>query len=304
MRYVIIQSMKKLFTPQVIFVISMAVFGTIGLFVKNIPLSSGEIALYRAILATLLIFIFLLVTKRKIPFRDIKKQIPLLFISGVCMGFNWIFLFEAYKYTTVSVATISYYFAPVLVMVISPFLFKEKMTLKNVVCFIFSTLGIVLITGVGDLSTGKNHLLGVAFGLMAAILYASVVLINKFIKNVEGISRTFLQFIFAIVVLLPYVLLTSGINAFTLNLNGAIMLLIVGLVHTGITYCLYFSSLKELKGEKLAILSYVDPLVAVICSVLILSEPLTITQAIGGVLVLGFTLINEIKFSKKPSALK
>ena len=290
--------MKKLFTPQFAFILSMAVFGTIGVFVKNIPLSPGEIALYRAILATLLILVFLLVTKRKIPFKDIKKQIPLLFLSGVAMGFNWLFLFEAYNYTTVSVATLSYYFAPVLVAIICPFLFKEKMTVKNIICFICSTLGIVLITGIGDLSSGKNHLIGVGFGLLAACLYASVVIINKYIKGVEGITRTFLQFIFAIIVLLPYVLLTSGINAFSLNLKGVTMLLIVGLVHTGVTYCLYFSSLKELKGEKLAILSYIDPLVAVLTSVLILQEPLTIMQAIGGLLVLGFTLFNEINLKK------
>ena len=295
--------MKKLFNSQFIYIVSMAIFGTIGLFVKNVGLTSGEIALYRAVLAIILISLFLIITKRKIPLKDIKKELPLLFISGACIGFNWIFLFEAYNYTTVSVATLSYYFAPVLVMVISPFLFKEKMTVKNIICFICSTLGIVLITGVGDLSSGKNHLIGVGFGLLAACLYASVIIINKFIKNVEGVVRTFLQFIFSIIVLVPYVLLTSGINVLTLNGKGLIMLLIVGLVHTGITYCLYFSSLKELKGEKVAILSYIDPLVAVICSVLILQEPLTILQAIGGVLVLGFTLINEISFKKpkKPS---
>lgn len=277
----------------------MTVFGTIGLFVRNINLPSGEIALYRAVLAAILIGIFLLVTKQKIPFEKIKKEIPLLVMSGVAMGFNWILLFEAYKYTTVSVATLSYYFAPVIVTIACPILFKEKMSAKQWICFIMSTLGIVLITGIGDLSQGTSHIKGILFGLGAATLYATVILLNKFIKNVDGIHRTFLQFLAAIAVLVPYVLLTDGINLNRLDSKGWMFLLVVGLVHTGITYCLYFSSLKELPGQKAAILSYIDPLVAVLVSVVILKEKITIMQIIGGILILGFTLWNEISPRKE-----
>lgn len=286
--------MKKTMSARTMLILSMGIFGTIGLFVRNIPLPSGEIALYRAVLAALLIGGFLLVTKQKIPFSKIKKEIPLLVLSGVAMGFNWILLFEAYKYTTVSVATLSYYFAPVIVTVACPILFKEKMNAKQWVCFLMSTIGIVLITGIGDLSQGSSHLKGIAFGLGAASLYATVILVNKFIKNVEGIHRTFLQFIAAIIVLVPYVLLTDGVNLQSLNGKGWAFILVIGLVHTGITYCLYFSSLKELPGQKAAILSYIDPLVAVLISVVVLNEKMTVMQIVGGLLILGFTLWNEI----------
>lgn len=286
--------MKKDLNSRTMLIISMTVFGTLGLFVRNVPLPSGEIALYRAVLAAILIGIFLLVTKQKIPFGKIKKEIPLLILSGVAMGFNWILLFEAYKYTTVSVATLSYYFAPVIVTIACPVLFKEKMGAKQRICFIMSTLGIVLITGIGDLSQGTSHIKGILFGLGAASLYATVILLNKFIKNVDGIHRTLLQFLSAIAVLVPYVLLTDGVNLHTLNTKGWIFLLIIGLVHTGITYCLYFSSLKELPGQKAAILSYIDPLVAVLVSVVVLKETMTVTQVIGGLLILGFTLWNEV----------
>ena len=286
--------MKRFMNPRVMLIISMTVFGTLGLFVRNISVSSGELALYRAILAALLIAVFLFFTKQKIPFREIKKEIPLLLLSGVAMGFNWIFLFEAYRYTTVSVATLSYYFAPVIVTVACPILFKEKMTAKQWICFFMSTLGIILITGLGDLSVGNNHFVGILFGLGAACLYATVILLNKFIKKVEGIHRTLLQFIAAILVLIPYVGFTSGVTLSDLDGTGWICLLIVGLVHTGVTYCLYFSSLKELPGQKAAILSYIDPLVAVLVSVLILGENMAAMQVIGGVLILGFTLWNEI----------
>ena len=291
--------MKKFLSARMMLVISMTVFGTIGLFVRNINLPSGEIALYRAVLAALLIGIFLLITKQKIPFAKIKKELPLLILSGVAMGFNWILLFEAYKYTTVSVATLSYYFAPVIVTIACPILFKEKMGLKQWLCFVMSTVGIVLITGIGDLSQGSSHIKGILFGLGAASLYATVILLNKFIKNVDGIHRTFLQFLAAIVVLVPYVLLTDGVNLHKLDSRGWIFLLVIGLVHTGVTYCLYFSSLKELPGQKAAILSYIDPLVAVLVSVVVLKETMTPMQIIGGLLILGFTLWNEISPKQK-----
>ena len=272
---------------------SMTIFGTLGLFVRNIPVSSGELALCRAVLAALLIAVFLLLTKQRIPFSRIKKEVPLLLASGIAMGINWILLFEAYKYTTVSVATLSYYFAPVIVTIVCPVLFQEKLTGKQILCFVMSTIGLVLITGIGEVGSGRDFV-GILFGLGAAAFYATVILLNKFIKNVEGIHRTFLQFLAAILILVPYVILTSGVTLGSLDGIGWINLLIVGLVHTGVTYCLYFSSLKELPGQKAAILSYIDPLVAVLISVTVLGEAMTLWQVIGGMLILGFTLWNEI----------
>ncbi|MEQ3473608.1 DMT family transporter [Enterococcus cecorum] len=286
--------MKNQKDARALLVFSMVIFGTLGLFVRNIQLSSGALAFYRAILAAVLIGGFLFVTKQKIQVKQFKKELPILLLSGVAMGFNWILLFEAYKYTTVSIATLSYYFAPVLVTLACPLLFKEKMTAKNWLCFIMSTLGIVLITGIGDFSQGKSNIVGILFGLGAACFYATVILLNKFIKNVGGIQRTFLQFLSAILILIPYVGFTSGFSLGQLTTIGWICLLIVGLVHTGVTYCFYFSALKELPGQKAAILSYIDPLVAVCISVFILGEPLTLLQFVGGALILGFTLWNEL----------
>ena len=285
--------MKKSTNARWMLMASMAIFGTLAPFVRRIGVTSGELALYRAVMAASLIAVFLLVTKQKIPLAAIKKEIPLL-LSGMAMGFNWILLFQAYKFTTVSVATLSYYFAPVIVTVLCPILFRERLTKKQIVCFVMSTAGLVLITGIGDLSGASSHLTGILFGLGAAALYATVIMINKFIKNVEGIHRTFLQFLSAIVVLVPYVLLTprSGLGA--LDGLGWGCLLVVGFIHTGVTYCLYFSSLKELPGQKAAILSYIDPLVAVLISVTILHESMTIWQIVGGLLILGFTLWNEL----------
>lgn len=285
--------MKKENKARLMILSSMTIFGTLAPFVRKIGVSSGELALYRAILAAAVIGLFLAVTGQKIPFGKLRREPVLLLISGMAMAFNWILLFEAYKYTTVSIATLSYYFAPVIVTVVCPILFRERMTGKQILCFVMSTVGIILITGVGDLGGGSD-LIGILFGLSAAVLYASVVLLNKFIKNVEGIHRTFLQFLAAILVLIPYVAGNGGMTLEVLDGTGWICLLVVGLVHTGVAYCLYFSALKEVSGQQASILSYVDPLVAVLISVTVLGETMNLTQALGGALILGFTLWNEL----------
>ena len=273
---------------------SMAIFGTLAPFVRNIPVSSGELALYRAVLAAALIGLFLLLTRQRIPVRALGRELVLLLFSGMAMGLNWILLFEAYKYTTVAISTLSYYFAPVIVTLVCPIFFKEKMTGKQILCFVMSTIGLALVIGITDLGSGGNDAIGVLFGLGAAVFYAAVILLNKFIRGVAGIHRTFLQFLAAIVILAPYVALSGGVTLGSMDDSGWICLLIVGLVHTGITYCLYFSSLKELPGQTAAILSYIDPLVAVVIGVVVLGEPLSWQQLIGGGLILGFTLWNEL----------
>lgn len=276
-------------------VASMVIFGTIGFFTRNIAVSSSELALYRAVLAMIMVGGYLLIRGKSIEIKSIKKDIPALMCSGVAMGINWILLFEAYRYTTISTATISYYFAPVIVMVACCFLFHEHLSKEKIVSFIMSAIGLILTMGIQDLRSGGNDLKGVLFGLSAAVFYAIVILLNKAIKNVAGLERTLFQFGACIIVLGPYVFLTSGITLYQLDTVGWTYLLIVGVVHTGIAYCLYFSALKDLPGQETAILSYIDPLVAVLLSVFVLGESITMLQVLGAVLILGFTLWNELR---------
>lgn len=277
-------------------VVSMTIFGTLGIFTRNIAVSSGELALYRAIMAAVLITAFLALSGRWLDLKAIRKELPLLVISGVAMGINWILLFEAYRRTTISIATLSYYFAPALVIALSPLLFREKLSKKQILCFVMSTLGLVLIIGVGS---AGGSIVGILFGLGAAYFYATVILLNKFIKNVTGLHRTLLQFYAAIAVLIPYVLCTGGMHPGVLDGTGWLCLIVVGVVHTFFAYCLYFSAIKDLPGQEAAILSYIDPLVAVLVSVLLLGEGIAPLQIVGGVLVLGFTLWNELGNDKK-----
>lgn len=282
-------------TSTRLYILSMVIFGTLAPFTRQIGVSSGALALYRAILGGGLIGGYLLLKKQN-PFSQGKgRDRLLLLLSGGAMGINWILLFEAYRYTTVSTATLCYYFAPVLVTLLSPVLFRERLTRRQLLCFAMATLGLFLITG---LEPGRS-LKGVLFGLGAAVFYATVVLLNKYIRGVDGIQRTFLQFLAAIITLIPYVACTGGVTVMTLDAVGWVCLLVVGIFHTGITYCLYFSSLKALPGQRAAILSYIDPVTAVLVSVLVLREPLSPRQAIGGCLVLGFTLWNAMPEKKK-----
>lgn len=281
------------------YVFAMVIFGTLAPFVRNIGVSSGELALYRAVMGAGLIGIYLL-AKGKNPFSGgLKREILLLLLSGGAMGINWILLFQAYRYTSVSTATLCYYFAPVIVTALSPVLFRERLTRKQLFCFAMATLGLVLITGLEYPAEGSANLTGILFGLGAAVLYAAVILLNKYIRSTAGIQRTFLQFLAAIVTLIPYVAATGGVTLSRLDSTGWMCLLVVGILHTGITYCLYFSSLKALPGQRAAILSYIDPLVAVLISVVVFREPMTWQQALGGGLILGFTLWNALPEREK-----
>ena len=275
----------------------MVIFGTLGIFTRNIAVSSGELALYRAILAAGLILVYLAAGRKPIPFKKIRRELPLLLLSGMAMGINWVLLVSAYRFTTTSMATLSYYFAPVIVILACPILFHERMTAKEILCFVMSTAGLVLIIGAGGAGNGTD-LIGVLFGLGAAAFYAAVILMNKFIRQVTGIHRTLIQFAGAILILLPYVGLTGGFHLEVLDGTGWVCLLVVGLVHTGVTYCMYFSALKDLSGQETAVLSYMDPLVATLISVLVLGEPMALTQALGGAMILGFTLWNELPSKK------
>ena len=277
----------------ILMVLSAAVFGTVGFFVRRIGLPSAQIALYRALMAILLLGGWLLVKRQSIPLKALRREIPLLFLSGGAMGFNWILLFEAYRYTTVSAATLAYYFAPVIVLFLSSLLFRERLTVVKIVCIILSAAGMVLITGAEGAAQETDHVKGVLLGLGAAVFYSAVMLLNRAIRNVGGLHRTFLQFCAAASVLLPYVLLTGGFAPGPGDPTGILCLVTVGVVHTGITYCMYFSALKDLPGQTSALLSYIDPLVAVSLSAL-LGEGITPRGVVGGCMILFSALVCQM----------
>ncbi len=278
-------------------IVSMFTFGTLGLFINNIAFPSSFIALCRSAIGALMIGLYMLISRHKIDFSSIKQNLKFLLPAGIALGFNWICLFEAYKYTGVAVATLCYYMAPVIIILVSPFLLKEKLTPLKGITSAFAIIGAVLISGIvtGTVKSAK----GIFLGLFAAALYAGIVMANKCIKCLSSIDVTFVQLGIAAVVMLVYVLLTEKISEFTFDRTSVIFTIIVSIVHTGIAYLLYFTALQSVPAQTAAITSYIDPVTAIILSAVVLNEKMTIVQIIGTVLILGATLFNELGSVKK-----
>lgn len=284
---------------------AMLIFGSVGIFVRYINLPSIEIAFFRAVIGSLFLICTGFIMKQKISLKLIKKNMLILIVSGVTLGLNWIFLFQAYKYTSISNATLSYYFAPVFVIMLAPIILKEKLTAKKIVCIIMAMAGLFLIVRVGssNISGDYNHIRGIMYGLLAAVFYASVILMNKFMKNLSGFETTLIQLMVAALVLFPNIIYQGNLNVSKISSTTWIFILIIGILHTGIAYILYFSSIKGLKGQSIAILSYIDPVTAVVMASVFLAEPITLVKIIGGILILGSSFLSEISTSSKESCL-
>lgn len=276
-------------------IFSTVAFGTIGIFVHYINLPSSIIACVRGFIGFLFLLAFCAGTKQKIVFKNIKSHLLILVLSGAFIGFNWILLFEAYNYTKVATATLCYYMAPVFVIILSPFALKEKISPKKAVCVLVSLIGMVFMSGV--IETGIPtfaEIRGVLLGLGAAMLYAFITLLNKKMGGISANDRTIVQLACAAIVILPYALITQQSASLNLTSTGIILLLIVGIVHTGICYALFFGSIKELPAQTVAVFSYIDPITAIILSAVILHEEMNIYGIIGAVLILGSALFSEL----------
>ncbi len=275
------------------FVLSMVIVGSVGLFVRNIPLPSANIALARGVLGCLFILAFSMISKKGISVNNIKANGKVLILSGIALGLNWILLFQAFKYTTISNATICYYFAPVIVMILSPVILKEKLNAVKVLSIFAALAGLACIAGVSRQS-GANDFVGILFATGAAVLYASVIFLNKRLKGVTGIESSIVQLGITAVSLFPYVLFSGGMKLETMTLTPFMLLVVVGFVHTGVVYLMYFSSIQKISGQSVAALSYIDPVVAILLSSVFLREKMTLVQIAGGILILGSTFLAEM----------
>ncbi len=273
---------------------SMAIFGTIGLLRRLIPCSSGFVALVRAVVGGAFLLFLMLVKREKPDFAAIRKNGLLLALSGAALGFNWIFLFESYNHTSVATATVCYYLAPILVILLSPILFKEKLNRHQRISATAAMMGLIAVSGLPETGLpGWGELKGICFGLAAAVLYACVMILNKKIRSIGPYDKTISQLFLASAVMLPYVLLTENHRQLELSVQTLLLLLVAGIVHTGIAYRLYFGSMGNLKAQTVALYSYLDPILAIFLSMLVLKEPMTPMAAIGAVLVLGAAFLSE-----------
>lgn len=279
---------------------SMLIWGSLGLFIRGIDLPSSVIANFRGFLGA--VFLLLVILLGKLPFnrRAVKENALYLAMSGLMLGFNWILLFESYRYTTIAVATLCYYLAPIIVVALSPLVFKERLGFFRIVCVLAALVGMVFVSGAAEgglPSPGQAS--GVLLALGAALLYAAIVISNKKMKNISGLERTVVQLGISALVLLPYNLLTVRGPLPSLELSSLALLLTAGIVHTGLAYFLYFGCMEDLPSQTVAILAYVDPVTAVLLSALVLREPMSGGMWLGSALVLGAAVLLELPVKNK-----
>lgn len=280
--------------PKLKYLCAMGLFGTIGIFVRYIPLSSAAIAFFRGVLGCAYLITVMLLGRKKPDLRTIRKNLLLLLSSGAAIGFNWILLFEGYKYTTVATATVCYYLAPLLLVLACPLL-GERITAKKLLCVGIALVGLLFVSGVTEKGiSSATELKGIALSLGAAVLYATGMFLNKKLSSIGVYDRTLLQLGSATVVILPYLLLTEGIPALQLTPVSWGLLLTVGILHTGFAYSLSLDSIRQLSTQTIGIFSYLDPVVAVLLSALFLQEPMSLSGIIGTVLILGSALYSEL----------
>ncbi len=279
-------------------VISMLIFGTVGVFRNYIPLPSALIALARGLIGAVFLLLLRLATGKKPDFSAVRKNLWFLLLSGAALGINWVLLFEAYNYTSVASATLYYYLAPTIVTLLAPLFFKEKLTLKGVVCAAVALVGMVPVSGIFADGLGNNgSIKGLAFGLGTAFFYAAVVLLNKKIFGISAMDKTIAQLLVSAVVLLPYVLLNTG-KVGVITPKSIALLITMGIIHTGVAYALYFGSIKNLKASTSAMLSYIDPVFAIILSSSLALEFPDIPVIIGAALILGAALVSQLPSKK------
>ena len=284
---------KDYFKSYIALVASMLMFGTLGIVRRYIPLSSAMLAMCRGVLGSVFLLFFVLVRGGKLKLPERRTALRLV-LTGAIMGLNWMLLFEAYNYTTVAAATMCYYMQPTIVILLSPLVFRERLGAKRLACAGAAIVGMLFVSGVLSGDAGQmQDIRGIIFGLGAAVFYATVIILNKKVVVEDIYAKTIIQLAGAALVMIPYVLITEGVPELALTPADIGLVLLVGVVHTGVTYALYFGSMQRLRAQTVAVLSYIDPVFALLLSAAVLHESLTPLGIVGAVLIIGSAIISE-----------
>ncbi len=270
------------------FILSLLFFGTNGLYVTNISIGSGHIVLFRTMIGGFVLTALVLL-RGGFDRDSIKSELVPLLLGGIALGLNWVALFGAYRLLNVSLATLIYYAGPMLVILFSPLLFRESLTGKKITAIVIVAVGLVLISG--SIAAGGLNPFGLLAAAGSALFYAALIVFNKRIRRTSGLQTAALELDIAFAVVLVYVLVTSGLPHPTRADLPYILLL--GLLNTGLAYLLYFTGLQKLPAQSVALISYIDPVSALLFSAVFLHESMTALQIVGAVFIIGGALIGE-----------
>ena len=290
--------MKKTYAS---YIASLLLFGSNGVWASQISLSSYQIVLLRTLLASLLLLAIFKLTKGTFSFLQNKRHFSYLIVSGLAMGASWMFLYEAYVELGVGIASLAYACGPVIIMALSPLLFKEKLKGVRVLGFITVAIGAFLISAQGLQQGGS--LWGYFCGGMSAVMYAVMIYFNKKAVSIQGLENATLQLIFSFVIVAIFVGFKQGF-AMQIASEDWLPILVLSLLNSGIGCYLYFSSIGKLSGQTVAIVGYLEPLSSVIFSVALLNEPLLPIQVLGAILILGGALASELFGSRAGPIIK
>lgn len=273
-----------------LYILSLLIFGTNGVLVSHISLQGSQIVLIRTLLGGLLLTALVLL-RGGFDRSAVKAERCFLLGGGVALALNWIALFTAYRLLNVSLATLIYYAGPMLVLLFSPILFHEKLRGLTVLAVVIVAVGLVCISG--SIASSGMSIMGLLVAAASALFYAALIVFNKRITLTGGMQTAAIELDIAFAVVLVYVLLTAGLPHPTRA--DIPWLLTIGLVNTGLAYLLYFTGLQKLPAQSVALISYVDPVSALIFSALFLHESLTPVQLLGAFLILGGAILGELK---------
>lgn len=276
------------------FVAAMLIFGSNGVFASMLEMSGAQLVLLRTLIGGAVLLIIILISRSRTPKEVLLREKWRLLFAGVCLGANWALLFEAYNLMNVSLATLTYYTAPVLVLVLAPLVLKERQNGLAYLGMAVVIVGMLLVVGT-DFGEGGVSATGLIVGLGSAVFYAMLMLVNKQITGVSGLNLTFIEIVIAAVILLPYVFATSGGVPLPTDARGIFALLFLCTVNTGFACWPYFSSMNRLPAKAVALMGYFDPVSALIFSAVFLDERLSGLQLAGAVLVLAGALVGQFR---------
>ena len=279
---------------------AMGIFGTIGLFVRSIPLSSGVIAMARGFIGAAFLALVMLLRRQKPALDAVRQELGALILTGMLIGFNWILLFESYRFTSVATGTLCYYLAPTFVVLTSPLTLHEKLTKKKLLCAAAALIGMVFVSGMAEGGLpSRSEARGIFLGVGAAVLYAAIITMSKSIRKTPAFDKTIVQLLSAAVVLVPYNLLSPGTAGGSVTPLAIGLLIFVGIIHTGLAYTFYFGAITEVPLNTAAIFGYIDPIVAVLLSWLVLHEGMSVGKGLGAALLIGAALWSELPSKKE-----
>ena len=274
------------------FILAAVIFGTNGIIASHIPLSSYEIVLTRTVLGGF--FLLILATARRewgSLRRASRTSLVWLVLSGLFLSGNWLFLYEAYQHIGVSLATLMCYCGPILIMILSYFVFHEPFTVPKVSAMIIVTVGILCINGADVQAHGLSW--GLVCGFLSAVCFALLVIAMKKVSGIGGILSPACQLLVASLVVAA-VTLSMPAAPISLDMTHIACMVCLGIVNTGLGYYLYFSGVQRLSAQSVSICGYMEPLTALALSAILLGESLTLLQWIGAACILGGVALSEL----------